>query len=69
MDEAVLYPLGYQLTLARIIRETMHGPAMEAALARLNRSDFGACAGCGSVIPYVDISAEPATRFCKGCRR
>ena len=68
MHDAVVYPLDYQLTLARIIRETMQARAQQEALERLNRSDFGECTRCGRVIPYVEIVADPAARLCKGCR-
>ena len=67
MAESVLYPLDYQLTLARIIREKMQPPAMQEALSRLSRSDFGECRQCGRVIPFLEILADPAARCCKAC--
>lgn len=79
MEQAVLYPLDYQLTLGRIIRERLallrakgaeaEAVRMQDALARLHASDFGACISCGGVIPYLDIAADPAARHCAGCRR
>ena len=68
MDEAILYPLDYQLTLARVIRQTLQGRAMQEALSRLNRADFGQCAACGAVIPYLEVRADPTVRHCADCR-
>jgi len=66
------YPLDYQITLGRIIREHLEscGGAsipLQLALARLHRPDFGECRSCGSVIPYVEIAADPAAELCRDC--
>lgn len=73
-----LYPLDYQISLARIIRERLAAPptsrtlrdhaGLEDALERLYRSDFGQCVGCGSVIPFLHLSANPAARHCAACK-
>lgn len=73
-----LYPLDYQISLARVIRErlgrlpargaTENAARLEHALARLHRSDFGECMSCGGVIPYLHITADPAARHCPGCK-
>jgi RNA polymerase-binding transcription factor DksA len=72
-----LYPLDYQLSLGRTIRERItllrkkgaleDASQMQDALGRLHRSDFGQCVSCGSVIPYLDIAADPASRHCGAC--
>jgi RNA polymerase-binding transcription factor DksA len=63
------YPLDYQLTLARVIRERFAGDpaALQEALTRLRRADYGACFGCGKVMPYFDMLSDPAARYCPGC--
>lgn len=78
MADASLYPLDYQLTLGRIIRERLallrakgaeaEAARMQDALARLHASDFGACVSCGRVIAYLEITADPAARRCADCR-
>ena len=75
--EQILYPLDYQLTLTRIIRERVarlrakgaetEAARMEEVLMRLHRPDFGGCASCRGVIPYLDIAADPAARLCRHC--
>lgn len=72
-----LYPLDYQILLARVIRERLamllargaveDAARLQDALARLYRSDFGECIACGSVIPYLHITSDPAARHCPGC--
>ena len=72
-----LYPLDYQILLDRVIREHLGGlrsreavadaARLKAALARLHRSDFGQCVSCGGVIPYLQITADPAALRCRGC--
>jgi RNA polymerase-binding transcription factor DksA len=65
------YPLDYQLTLARVIRERYAGSpaARDEALARLQGSDYGACALCGTLMPYLDMLADPTARVCARCSR
>ena len=72
-----LYPLDYQMFLARVIGERLallrargaveDAARLQDALARLHRSDFGECISCGCVIPYLRITADPAARHCPGC--
>jgi len=71
------YPLDYQITLARIIGVRLQelraaGRAremreLEQALVRLNERDFGACAGCGELIPFMRLEAQPTATRCTAC--
>jgi RNA polymerase-binding transcription factor DksA len=74
MTTTVPYPLDYQLTLGRMLRERVNAGGSEAdrareALARLQRPDFGTCAGCSRLIAYLELAADPAARFCASCTR
>jgi RNA polymerase-binding transcription factor DksA len=42
---------------------------VEAALARLDRPDYGSCVACGADIPYERLHASPAANRCLGCQR
>jgi len=73
----VPYPLDYQITMARIIGVRLQesraaGRAeemrdLERALARLSERDFGACAGCGALIAFALLEAQPAATRCAAC--
>ena len=41
--------------------------AVNAALARLARGDYGSCAGCGADIPFDRLKAEPWALRCVPC--
>lgn len=40
---------------------------VHAALARLNRGDYGACERCGNDIPAERLDAVPTARLCMTC--
>jgi hypothetical protein len=71
------YPLDYQLTMRRIVglrQEKLRAAGraaeareMEQVLARLQGADFGACAACGAVIPFMRLATDPATTRCTDC--
>jgi len=42
--------------------------SVEAALARVKRSDFGRCVECGADIGYQRLLASPATTRCVTCQ-
>jgi len=41
--------------------------AVGAALARIERGQYGVCADCGSTIPFDRLKAEPWALRCVGC--
>jgi len=42
--------------------------AIEEALARIERSNFGVCADCGNAISAARLEAVPWTRHCRECK-
>ncbi len=43
--------------------------AMESAIARMNRGEYGDCEGCGKPIPITRLRAIPYATECIDCRR
>jgi DnaK suppressor protein len=41
--------------------------AVSAALGRLDKSEYGRCAGCGADIPFDRLKAEPWAMRCVPC--
>lgn len=41
--------------------------AIRAALGRLERGDYGRCAGCGEEIPLARLETVPTALHCIGC--
>ena len=78
MDQAVLYPLDYQRSLERTLRirldvsrkagriDEIH--KFQETLARLGDPEYGACLGCGGVIPFLHMTEDPSRRTCPECR-
>jgi RNA polymerase-binding transcription factor DksA len=77
VSETICWPVDYQLVLKQTIRLRLAElraqgrlwdiPELEQALQRLHRSDFGACEGCGALISFARISADPVARRCGRC--
>ena len=42
---------------------------VESALARLDSRSYGSCDACDRRIPFEQLEAEPATRYCRRCNR
>ena len=71
------YPVDYQLSIGRTIELRLQelrasGASaeirrLEDCLARLQRPDFGACDGCGALIAFMRLAADPAARHCGNC--
>jgi len=71
------YPVDYQLSIGRTIElrlQTLRASGasaeirrLEDCLARLQRPDFGACDGCGALIAFMRLAADPAARYCGDC--
>ena len=74
MNPTIPYPLDYEITIARIISLRLkalrtQAEELERALARLHRTDFGTCEGCGEPIPFDELEANPALRRCMACAK
>ncbi|SEP42952.1 TraR/DksA C4-type zinc finger protein [Nitrosovibrio sp. Nv6] len=54
--------LGFVETLMREKRR------LEAALARMERSDFGICCKCGDYVQRERLEVDPAVPFCGECQ-
>lgn len=71
------YPVDYQLALERTLRirldamraagRALETSILEQTLARLRSAEFGACLACGSVIPFLEIAADPTRLTCRAC--
>ncbi|MEM5585205.1 TraR/DksA C4-type zinc finger protein [Roseibium sp. AS2] len=46
-----------------------HIQRIDAALLRLDKGDYGACAECGEPIADKRLKADPAAAFCINCAR
>jgi len=73
-DFAEPWPLDYQITFARMIRDRLlatrdgaQRDALQGALARLQTGRFGWCERCARSLPYWRVAADPAVRRCKAC--
>jgi RNA polymerase-binding transcription factor DksA len=72
-----MYPLDYQVTVARLLRlrlEELRGAAasdeveaLRAALERLRSNELGICAACGGEITYWSLMAAPTSTMCEAC--
>jgi DnaK suppressor protein len=49
-------------------REESKLRAIDAALARLERGDYGVCANCGEDIPLARLEAVPFAMYCVDCQ-
>ena len=77
MDQAVLYPIDYQLSLERTLRIRLDlsrraGRAdevrrFEESIARLRQPAYGTCVACGGVIPFLHMAEDPSREACVPC--
>ncbi len=49
-------------------REESKLRAIDAAIARLERGDYGICANCGEEIPLIRLKAVPFATYCVDCQ-
>jgi DnaK suppressor protein len=52
---------------AEFLRDAAELRAVEEALARLHKPEFGLCAECGIEIPYRRLIVQPAATRCVRC--
>ncbi len=55
------------LLMITMEREIKNISEIELALERLNKNQYGVCAGCEETIPYIRLCAIPWTRLCVDC--
>jgi RNA polymerase-binding transcription factor DksA len=53
--------------LESLARRHLNSRALDAALARLHRGDYGVCAQCGADIAFVLLQDNPLTQRCRAC--
>jgi DnaK suppressor protein len=54
--------------IALVSRDLAELANVEQALARFAEGSYGACADCGSPIPFARLAAYPAARRCVACQ-
>ncbi|OON72254.1 TraR/DksA family transcriptional regulator [Streptomyces tsukubensis] len=52
---------------AMLARTREHLTELDSALERLERGEYGRCAGCGEPIPAERLEARPAAATCVRC--
>ena len=77
MDQAILYPVDYQLSLERTLRirlevsrnagRTDEVRKFEESIARLRDAKYGTCLACGGVIPFLHMADDPSRQTCVAC--
>ena len=77
MEQAIPYPVDYQLSLERTLRIRLDAlrvagrsgerRIVEETLARLRTAEFGACLACDGVIPFLEMAADPTRQTCLAC--
>jgi DnaK suppressor protein len=70
--EPEMVELGQEETLARLAarlddHDRAELQAIESALERIERGEYGACRACGKRIPSARLQAMPAAEFCLPC--
>jgi RNA polymerase-binding protein DksA len=56
------------LNLAEIDRDVEELRAVQAAIARLRRGEYGVCQACGNEIPAARLEAVPEAALCVECQ-
>ena len=59
----------HELMFTEAEREISEIQEIEAALARVEREDFGCCENCGEEIPFDRLEAKPEARYCLECAK
>ena len=77
MNQAVLYPVGYQLSLEQTLRIRLDVSRragridevrkFEESIARLRDAKYGSCLACGGVIPFLLMAEDPSRQTCVPC--
>lgn len=67
-EEASVAHLVIDLDLANIDRHVQEIRAIEAALLRIARGEYGICLDCGQPIPIARLEANPTAERCISCQ-
>jgi len=67
-EDAATADVLVDLNLAEIDRDTQELRAIQDALARLKRGDYGRCQSCGEEIPPARLEAIPHATLCVACQ-
>lgn len=65
-DAATLIQL-HDVDLAEAERDNAELRDINAALARMDRGDYGLCGKCGAPIPHARLEASPQAPHCLNC--
>ena len=66
-DDATQRDADREIDLARTDHIVREMSAVDAALARLERGEFGRCADCDAAIPFERLRANPSALRCVAC--
>jgi RNA polymerase-binding protein DksA len=67
-EDAATADVLIDLNLAEIDRDTQELKAIQDALARLKRGEYGRCQRCGEEIPPARLEAMPHATLCVECQ-
>ena len=67
-EEASVAHLVVDMDLANIDRHVQEIRAMESALLRMARGEYGVCVDCGQPIPRARLEANPTAERCITCQ-
>lgn len=67
-DDDAIVDLENALDVANLQRSTQELKDNEAALARLDTTEFGECNECGADIPFARLQANPLATRCTACQ-
>jgi RNA polymerase-binding protein DksA len=67
-EEASVAHLVIDMDLANIDRHVQEIRAIESALLRIARGEFGICLDCGQPIPIARLEANPTAERCISCQ-
>lgn len=77
MEQAIPYPVDYQLSLERTLRIRLDAlraagrsgerRIVEETLVRLRTAEFGACLACNGIIAFLEMAADPMRQTCLAC--
>jgi DnaK suppressor protein len=67
-EDAAAADVLVDLNLSEIDRDPEELRAIQDALARLKRGEYGSCRRCGEAIPPARLAAMPQAAFCLDCQ-
>ena len=67
-DDDAVVDLQTSIDATMLERDVFELRAAMRALVRLYTHEFGKCAGCGEIIPFARLQANPLATRCSGCQ-